>query len=126
VEEARSRGWWRSAQRGAGEHGDEVGHGGARRKQRQCSHCWWIEGEGRRRMVAVGAGRARGSGGFSAFYSEWRLGLLGTNGDAPRRPYRRTRGEHREAYGVSRMRAWCASSGGGIWELSRAAPRVQG
>jgi hypothetical protein len=39
-------------------------------------------------MVVAGAGRARGSGGFDAFYSKWRLGLLGIDGDAPRRPYR--------------------------------------
>jgi hypothetical protein len=77
-------------------------------------------------MVAAGAGRARGSGDFSAFYSEWRLGLPGTNGDAPQRPYRGTCGEHWEACGASRVRAWCASSGGGVWELSHAAPRVRG
>jgi hypothetical protein len=76
--------------------------------------------------VAAGAGRARGSGGFSAFYSEWWLGLPGTNNDAPQRPYRGTRGEHREACGASRVWAWCASSGGGVWELSRVAPRVRG
>jgi hypothetical protein len=73
-------------------------------------------GDGRR--------ESRESSGFGAFYSERWLGLPGMDGDAPRRSYRRARGEHREARRAPRARARCASGGSSVWEPSRTTPRV--
>jgi hypothetical protein len=60
-------------------------------------------------MSGDGRRESRESGGFGAFYSERRLRRPGMDGDAPRRPYHRTRGKHRKVCGASRVRERCGS-----------------